>query len=120
MKLFNLMVNVFKLDGIFYELWCSQDNILIHRRLNTFLPDIPVVQPEYLSHFFQFIKDEILRSRKLFTLDIESDFYYLDKYIIGFEEDSIGISKNAIFKNGYYFNLKKEVKNDLIQRLDEF
>lgn len=114
------MVNVFKLDGIFYELWSSQDNILIHRRLNTFLPDIPVVKPECLSYFFQFIKDEILRSRKLFKLDIESDFYYLDNYIIGFEEDSISVSKNVIFKNGYYFNIKKEVKNDLIQRLDEF
>lgn len=109
------MVNVFKFNDGFYEFRSSYDSIKILRR------NYNHIHPECLSNFFQFIKYEILNSINFYKRDIMSDFYYLDNFIVGFEGDCINIVRLKNHKDrGYNFKIREEVKDDLIQRLDEF
>ena len=113
------MVNVFKYTEDGYEMWSLPDRIKIYKYLEVFSRRSKNNQPEYISQFFMIIKYELKKSNLFCKVDTMSNYFNLDKFILGIEDDCISFfkSKNDPSK---YINIRNEIKLDIFKKLDEF
>lgn len=113
------MVNVFKYTEDGYEMWSLPDRIKIYKYSEVFSRRSKNSQPEYISQFFEIIKYELKKSNLFCNVDVMSNYFNLDRFILGVEDDCISFFKSKKDPSKY-INIRNEIKLDIFRKLDEF
>lgn len=113
------MVNVFKYTEDGYEMWSLPDRIKIYKYSNVFSRKVNNSQPEYIYQFFEIIKYELKKSNLFCKVDAMSNYFNLDRFILGVEDDCISFFKSKKYPSKY-INIRNEIKLDIFRKLDEF
>ena len=83
------------------------------------LEEVKKSQPKYISQFFEIIKYELKKSNLFCNVDSLPNYFNLDKFILGVEDDCISFFKSKKDPSKY-INIRNKIKLDIFRKLDEF